>query len=181
MKVITKLVKNSLSGIFILIICSLAFIVLSSRLTGGEPAIMGHQLKAVLSGSMEPVFQTGSVISIKLGKDPFTYKKGDIITFQMDEKLITHRVIKVIDQNGQAAYQTKGDNNNGPDMWTVQPGQIIGEYSGFTIPYAGYAMNYANSKAGSALLLIVPGALLILSAFRTIFTAVKEMELTKAG
>jgi signal peptidase len=82
-----------------MIICFLAFIVLSSRLTGGEPQLMGYQVKAVLSGSMEPVFQTGSVISIKLGKDPSSYKKGDIITFQMEDKLITHRIIKIIVSN----------------------------------------------------------------------------------
>ena len=52
-------------------------------------------------------------------------------------------------------YETKGDNNNGPDLEPVLAENVIGKYADITVPYAGYALNYANSKAGAALLLII--------------------------
>ncbi|PFA66792.1 signal peptidase I [Bacillus sp. AFS015802] len=174
------IVSSGMGAILLVVICLAAFIVLSSRLSGGEPTFRGYQVKAVLSGSMEPTFQTGSIISIKLGDEHTPYEKGDIITFRMEDKLITHRIIDVLKDNGQAVYKTKGDHNNGPDLWTVPSQTIIGKYTNFTIPYIGYALKFANSKAGSALLLIVPGILLMISAFRSIIVAKRELEGSKA-
>jgi signal peptidase I len=179
-KKLWTIVSNITRTIFFTVICLAAFVVLSSRLSGGEPTFLGYQVKAVISGSMEPIFQTGSIISIKLGNQHTSYKKGDIIAFRMDEKLITHRIIDVKKENGQAVYQTKGDHNNGPDLWKVPAQNVAGKYTNFTIPYVGYALNYVHSKAGSALLLIVPGILLIVSAFRSIAIAKKELEGSKA-
>ena len=50
-------------------------------------------------------------------------------------------------------YETKGDNNNGPDLEPVLAENVIGKYADITVPY-GYALNYANSKAGAALFLL---------------------------
>jgi signal peptidase I len=179
-KKLRGIVSSVIGTIFLVMICLAAFIVLSSRLSGGEPTFRGYQVKAVLSGSMEPTFQTGSIISIKLGDQLTSYKTGDIITFRMEDKLITHRIIDVLQENGQAVYKTKGDNNNGPDLWTVPAQNIIGKYTNFTIPYIGYALKFFSSKAGSALLLIVPGILLLISAFRSIIVAKNELEGSKA-
>lgn len=166
---------------FMIVICFLIFVVLTSRLSGGEKTIFGYQLKAVLSGSMEPSFQTGSIISIKVKDKPSMFQKNEIITFRMDDKYITHRIIAIQKGNGEISYKTKGDNNDGADLWTVSPNQIIGQYSGFTIPYIGYALNYVGSKTGSALLFIIPGIFLTLSAIRTIFLTKKEIEQKIAG
>jgi signal peptidase I len=179
-KQLLKIVSRSIGCVFLIIVCFLAFVVLSSRISGEEPTISGYQVKAVLSGSMEPTFQTGSIISIKLGTNHSTYQKGDIITFRMEEKIITHRIVDIKQENGQTWYKTKGDNNDTPDLWTVSSQDIIGKYNGFTIPFVGYALSYAHSKAGSALLLIVPGILLIISSLRSILGAKKELEVKSA-
>jgi signal peptidase I len=178
-KKLLKIMSNILGMFFIGLISLAAFVVLSSRVTGGEPAFLGYQIKAVLSGSMEPTFLTGSIIAIEMDKRESSYNKGDVITFRLDGKLITHRIIEVINRNGQAEFRTKGDNNDGPDLWTVSKQNVVGKYTGFTIPYVGYALNYASSKLGSALLLIVPGILLIVSAIRSIRSAKKELEVSK--
>ena len=179
-KKLWSIVSSLVGSIFIITVCLTAFVVLSSRLSGGEPTLLGYQVKVVLSGSMEPTFRTGSIISIKLEDNRSSYKTDDIITFHMEEKLITHRIIDVKQENGQAVYKTKGDHNDGPDLWTVSAQNVVGKYTNFTIPYVGYALNYANSKAGSSLLLIVPGILLLNSALRSITGAKKELEGSKA-
>jgi signal peptidase len=128
---------------------------------------------------MEPIFQTGSVISIKLAEDPSSFQKGDIITFHIDDKLVTHRITEAVENNGQVFYRTKGDNNDGPDLWTVPAENVVGKYEDFTIPYVGYAMNIAQSKAGTALLLFVPGLVLLVSAIRSIIVAARDLEVKK--
>lgn len=168
-------------SIFFIVLCFLIFVVFTSRLSGGDATVFGYQLKAVLSGSMEPSIQTGSIISIKVKDKPTLFQKNEIITFRMDDKYITHRIIETQKVNGEISYKTKGDNNDGPDLWTVSPNQIIGKYSGFTIPYIGFALNYVGTKTGSALLFIIPGVFLTLSAIRTILHTKKEIEQKIAG
>ena len=61
------------------------------------------------------------------------------------------------DTNGKVMYETKGDNNNGPDLEPVLAENVVGKYADITVPYVGYLLNYANSKAEQRLLLIIPG------------------------
>jgi signal peptidase I len=179
-KKLLKLLSSITSIIFIMMLCIVAFVALSSRMTGGEPAFLGYQIKAVLSGSMEPAFLTGSIILIKLDDNQASYGVEDVITFHLDGKFITHRIIELNNKNGQTIYKTKGDNNDGPDPWTVSKQDVIGKYTGVTIPYAGYALKFAGSQLGSALLLIVPGFILLISSFRSIIGAKNELEARKA-
>lgn len=158
MKLIWKVISNVISFVLFAVMVCLAFVVISSKASGGDPTVMGYQFKSVLSGSMEPTFLTGSIIAIEPTKDGSKYKKGDVITFkEKDDKIITHRIIGVKDTNGKVMYETKGDNNNGPDLAPVLAENVIGKYADITVPYVGYGLNYASSKAGAALLLIIPG------------------------
>ncbi|QGH34070.1 signal peptidase I [Gracilibacillus salitolerans] len=153
------------------------FITISAKASGGEPEIMGYQLKAVLSGSMEPDMQTGSIIAIKPGGDMTRFNEGDVITFiNEDENLITHRVAEVIKSGEHIMYETKGDNNNAVDPKPVLSDNVVAEYEGFTIPYLGYVVNFAHSQTGSAILLIVPGILLLGYAAFTIWQAISQIE-----
>ncbi len=153
------------------------FITISAKASDGEPEIMGYQLKAVLSGSMEPVMQTGSIIAVKPGGDMTRFNEGDVITFiNEDENLITHRVAEVIKSGEHIMYETKGDNNNAVDPKPVLSDNVVAEYEGFTIPYLGYVVNFAHSQTGSAILLIVPGILLLGYAAFTIWQAISQLE-----
>lgn len=180
MKKVIRLVSKFGSGVVLLILCCVVVLVLSSKASGGEPTILGYQMKTVLSGSMEPTFQTGSIIAIKLANSHTVYEKGEVITFRDEEKLITHRIIEVKKVNGQTLYKTKGDYNDAPDLDLVLSNNVVGKYTNFSIPFAGYLVNYATSKTGSALLLIIPGILLVLSAARSIIGAMKEVEMKNA-
>jgi len=125
---------------------------------------------------MEPTFQTGSIISIKLKNNQTIYQKGDVITFHKDKELITHRITEVQKKSGKVMYKTKGDNNNAQDLWVVSSEDVVGKYTGLTIPYLGYAMDFTKSKEAGALLLIIPGLLLVISAIHSINSAKKELE-----
>lgn len=174
-KTIFRKIGNITSTILFTLLLFTTFAIIAYKAAGGEPNILGYQIKTVLSGSMEPGIQTGSIIAIKPVEDPNRFDKGDVITFQTkDNILITHRIVEVKGDGQQ--YITKGDNNNAPDPEPVLAQNVIGEYTGWTIPYVGYGINFANSKQGAVLLLILPGMLLLLYACVTIWRALKLVE-----
>ena len=175
-----KVVSGTIKGVFLVFICLLAVLFLSTKASGGEPTLFQHQIKVVVSGSMAPEIQTGSIILNKLIEPDTTYKKGDIITFHSEDKLVTHRIVDVKEVKGESIFQTKGDNNNAPDAHYVSKGDITGKYTGFTIPKLGYIANYVTSEMGFALLLFIPGLLMVLSTARSIIVATKEMEAKQA-
>ncbi|MGG0275725.1 signal peptidase I SipW [Bacillus rhizoplanae] len=179
MKLVWKIFSNIISFVLFTIMVCLAFVAISSKASGGAPTVMGYQFKTVLSGSMEPTFLTGSIIAIEPTKDGSKYKKGDVITFKEDNKLITHRIIDVQNIDGKVFYETKGDNNNGPDLRPVPAENVVGKYADITVPYVGYLLSYANSKAGAALLLIIPGVLLLGYSAVSIFGAIRSIDSEK--
>lgn len=174
---IMKWVNNIVSGILMTLLICLVFIVVISKASGGEPQFFGYQLKTVLSGSMEPGIQTGSIIAVKTAEDKTSFKKGDVITFQEAEGiLITHRITEVIKSGDSVLYRTKGDNNNAEDMNPVLSDNVVASYTGFTMPYVGYFNNFASSKNG-AFLLLIPGILLLLYSAFTIWQVLSVVEL----
>lgn len=168
-------ISSIITTVIFLVLIATLFLVVTTKLSGGEPQFFGYQLKTVLSGSMEPKIKTGSILSMKETEDPTSFQKGDVITFHTDDEiLITHRITEV-KQDGQS-YITKGDANNAPDQEPVLAENIIGSYTGFTIPYVGYVLHFANTREGAALLLVIPGICLLLYSVVTIWKIFKEID-----
>lgn len=174
---IKKRVNNFISGILLILLIGVASLVVISKASGGEPQIFGYQFKTVLSGSMEPGIKTGSIIAVKLAEDKTDFKKGDVITFQAEEDiLITHRITEVVNSGDSVLYRTKGDNNNAEDMNPVLSENVVAKYTDFTVPYVGYFINFSQSKNG-ALLLLIPGFLLLIYSAITIWKVLSVIEL----
>lgn len=177
MKKALKIVSNLVTVILFLNLIMMVFLVISSKASGGEPQAFGYQFKTVLSGSMEPTFRTGSVIAVKQVKDKNSLKKGEIVTFiEEPGKFVTHRIIDVVKQGEDVLYTTKGDNNEEKDINPVFSDNVVAKYSGFTIPYLGYFIDFTQSPKGMAIILIIPGVILIGYASLTIYQAIKEIE-----
>ena len=138
--------------------------------------INGYQLKSVLSGSMEPVIQTGSIIVVQQIDDPHTLKKGDVISFHnKKEQLITHRIDAVV-QDG-FVFKTKGDHNNAADRELVEAQQIVAEYTGITLPYIGYAAFYIQSKLNIPIFLMLSGTLLLLYSLMMFWQIYRHLDI----
>lgn len=152
-----------------------------TKFSGGEPQVFGYQFKTVLSGSMEPDIKTGSIIAVKPGGDMTRFKENDVITFkEEDEKLITHRIIEVTESSENTLYRTKGDNNNAPDLNPVLSDNVVAHYTGFTVPYVGYFISFAQSQNG-AFLLLIPGILLLCYSGFIIWRAISEINMVQEG
>lgn len=181
MRLIWKLTIQILYYMTLLLCVAVIGSTLMTKITGEEPNFYGYKLKTVLSGSMEPAIRTGSVIAIspsEIGTGNH-FKIGDIITFRAGEhRLITHRIIevKINKADNSVLYRTQGDNNHAPDSALVSPANIIGAYTGFTIPYAGYFISFAGTKTGNIALLILPGLLLFLYGAFSIWKVISRLE-----
>ncbi|MET3698690.1 Signal peptidase I [Bacillus oleivorans] len=174
---VRKIISNSLYGIVCTFLVAMIIMVFSARASGGEPELFGYQFKVVLSGSMDPTFKTGSIILVEKLEDTINLNENDIISFVQEEnQIVTHRIIEVVNNDNGVFYRTKGDANEEPDINAVVPANVLAKYSGITIPYVGYLLNFASSPIGTGLLLIIPGILMIIYSVITIRKAIKEIE-----
>ena len=119
------------------------------------PSIFGYQPLTVLSNSMNPAFETGDMLFVKK-VDPTEVKTDDVITFREPSgKLITHRVMEIIDTGGEVGFVTKGDNNNVKDGEVVKGKSLFGKQV-LNIPNAGYIADFLRSPLGLILLIFIP-------------------------
>ena len=84
---------------------------------------------AIVTGSMKPMIQPGDVVIINKIESLEAMKElevGDIIQFERNDLMINHRIIEIIERDGQTLYQTKGDNNNVADTPLVEMKDIRG-------------------------------------------------------
>lgn len=138
------------------LVCGLAVLALLALLAARP---LGVQALVDRSDSMRPAIATGDLVLSRLGP-PARVTPGDIVTFTDPEgsgRLITHRVVsRKARADGGWAFVTRGDANTGSESWTVQATGTVGRYLG-RVPRAGYAVAWASSPLGRALLLGLGG------------------------
>lgn len=106
-------------------------------------SLYGFSSLKVITGSMYPEIKIGDNIIIKKCKK---YNVGDIITFEKNNEIITHR----IDSIDGGKFFTKGDANNSIDLEPITIdkiyGKVIFKYNSF-FPNLFYSFSkYLNSK-----------------------------------
>ena len=87
-----------------------------------------YQALTIGSGSMSPKIEKGDVIILRSMKNEeiSKIKKGDVLVYNHDNKIIVHRVIKKNNNGETISFKTKGDYNNAKDSWTVKQEDVIG-------------------------------------------------------
>ena len=171
-----KIIKFIFNGIFILALISVVGIFLISRGSGNNIV----EIKIVKSGSMEPVIKTGSIVIIRPSAS-YAYAVGDIVTFGKDTSdsvPTTHRIVRSRQEAGATYYTTKGDANEEADPEETNSREIIGPVL-FSIPYAGFILDFAKQPVGFSALIGVPAALVILYEVFGIFEEIKKMRARK--
>ena len=163
MKILKTILKGIYTLIFLVLMTSVAFILLTAY-----DVIPGHNFYVVLSGSMEPTINMGSVVGVREEK---SYEVKDIVTVQIPEnpnETYTHRIIEISEEN---EYTTKGDANEFEDPETISEDLIIGKKF-FSIPLIGYIINFAQQPTGFVLMVVVPATIIITSELNSIKTEI---------
>lgn len=124
--------------------------------------ILGFRQYIVATGSMEPEYNVGDMIIIRETPEE-EIKIGDIINYISENgtDTITHRVVDIIEKDGQTYYKTKGDNNNSEDSELVNYSQVKGTIV-FKISKLGTIMTKLLTGTGITILF----AVIILSYLR---------------
>ena len=73
---------------------------------------------AVATGSMVPNINKGDVVIVNQKYKENDLKKGTVIAYKYNEKVVVHRIYKIIKTKDIIIY-TKGDANNEVDKWKV--------------------------------------------------------------
>lgn len=93
---------------------------------------------AIASNSMYPTFERGSVVIIKkMDSDYSNLEVDDIIAYNYENKIIAHRINKIIEIDGERYYYTKGDANQSTDNYVITEDMIMGKINAY-IPFLGY-------------------------------------------
>lgn len=119
----------------------------------GNAYLFGYKPILVLTGSMEPTMHVNSICIA----EKTTYedvKSGDIIMFEVDDKLITHRVVSISDEG----ITTKGDNNNVEDAYALTSENIkakVVSIWNWTAPIINYGWQKVLAFALVAVFIII--------------------------
>ena len=148
----TKTIKKIVEIIAIILIYNIILIIVSS-INGKNFNILGYKAYIVTTDSMQPSINAGDIVIVKNGKKD-KIGQGDVITFNQNDEVITHRVIKNITEENNVEYITKGDNNNTEDTFKVKYDDVIGKMV-ITIPYLGKIISILYNKIIILILLLV--------------------------
>ena len=161
MKKILKIIGTIIIIALTLLLIFDVIIVIQSKTNPDKvPGILGYKPFIVLSGSMMSKIEIGDLVFVK-ETDATTLKENDIIAFKDDEDLVTtHRIISVINENGEISFETKGDSNNVKDEKRVYPKDIEGIYV-FKIEKLGKFILFLQEPQGFSIMML---AILIIGA-----------------
>jgi signal peptidase len=112
-------------------VLAIAVALASIRMAGYTPYV-------VASGSMEPTVPAGSVIVVQ-AIAPEGVRVGDVITFTLPDRIVTHRVTSIATTDLGTTFTTRGDANTATDPWLVRPNGDVGAVR-LTIPFLGFVV-----------------------------------------
>jgi signal peptidase I len=123
----------------------------------------GYRAYAIRTGSMTPAFPTGALVvdAPPTVRSPMV---GDVITFETQTGLVTHRVHAV--EGG--SYETKGDANRTADVGMVQRQDVVGVVA-WGAAYLGYVVVFFQQPTGVLSLMLL--ALSVWCAWSAFFPA----------
>ena len=108
--------------------------------------ILGIYMFNIVSESMEPTLEINDVVVVKTC-EATQLQKGDIITFQQDGRIISHRILDITKDKKIIKFRTKGDNNEIPDSDLIPENQVYGKVL-FSIKKIGKIISYIQNIRG---------------------------------
>lgn len=127
------------------------------------PSVGGMLPLIVLTDSMHPEIESGDLIICNTAEAK-DIKVNDVISFfdpaGNGTSIVTHRVIEIVEEDGEIYFRTRGDNNNTEDKEPVPAENLVGVYK-MRIAGAGHIAMFMQSTAGLIVCVVLPIILLV--------------------
>ena len=127
------------------------------------PSIGGTFPLIVLTDSMYPDIKSGDLIICNTAEAE-DVKVNDVISFfdpaGNGTSIVTHRVIEIVEDDGEIFFRTRGDNNNTEDKELVPAENLVGVYK-MRIAGAGHIAMFMQSTTGLIICVVLPIILLV--------------------
>ena len=171
---IFKIVYGTLKKIFFTILILYVVFICVQRLSGNN-TVFGFRLFTVATGSMKGVYNVNDVIAVK-DFDNKKLKVGDDIAFignrgGLENKLVTHRIIKIEEESNVRIFTTKGVKNSVEDP-SITESQILGKVVG-VVPVVTQINHVVKSQLGFFCLIFWPLVLVIVLEILQTITDIK--------
>lgn len=171
---IFKIVYGTLKTIFFIILILYVVFICVQRLSGNN-SVFGFRLFTVATGSMKGVYNVNDVIAVK-DFDNKKLKVGDDIAFVgnrggLENKLVTHRIIKIEEESNVRIFTTKGVKNSVEDP-SITESQILGKVVG-VVPVVTQINHVVKSQLGFFCLIFCPLVLVIVLEILQTITDIK--------
>ena len=148
-----KIIKKVIEIFAIILIYNIILIAVSSENNMSLFNIFGYKSYVIKTTSMEPTINVNDVVLTKEVEQK-DLKVGDVITFLQKREVITHRITKIEENEGEFEYTTKGDNNNIEDIFKISYENIEGKHV-LTIPYLGKIVQILDNKLVFLIILLI--------------------------
>lgn len=168
-----KKITSIIEIIFIILVSIFCLMSVCQKFFFKDNSFFGFRTFSIVSESMKPQLEIGDIILVKETKYD-KIKIGDILTYQgmtgeFKDKVVTHRVKNILEENGKRIFYTKGINSSSTDP-AVYEEQVYG-----TVTYKFKVLSLINKAiqniVGFIILVIVP---LIYLLTMEIITVIKE-------
>jgi len=130
--------------------------------SNSAPNMFGYRVYIMNGDGMEPRIQKGAAVFVKEGATP---NVGNVILCNIDGRLAVVGYVgseEVVNSDGTAEtrYIVKYDQGKADEVWGIGQEDIIGVAKTYSTFFGGL-VNFASSKTGMLLIVIIPCALLI--------------------
>lgn len=149
-KIFTVLIYIILLPIFLY---SLVIITKTIIFPNETPTFLGIKTYTIISGSMKPNLDVGDIVVVK-SVEKENLQVGDVISYREGERIITHRIVEIINLEDKVRYKTKGDNNNIEDNVNVKYELIEGKVI-CKIPKLGNLSIFLKNKVVIILIVLI--------------------------
>ena len=110
---------------------------------GIGPRTGRYRTLTVLTGSMRPGIQPGAVVVVTPER-PRDLRVGQVITYRIpvdDHRVVTHRVVEVVETGDRPVFRTQGDANDVPDAWLARvDGDTVWQVR-YVVPGVGHVLH----------------------------------------
>ena len=142
LKRILKIVGKVIYGFLYVIVLITLLVILVQRISNNNISIAGIRFFSVASSSMFPEYEVGDIIIAK-EVEPQEIKVGENVVYngkkgEFKDKIITHEVVKIEEENGEYIFTTKGIANDESDP-TISEDQLLGK-----IIYKSVVLSFLN-------------------------------------